>query len=343
MQLRLSGISSLQVFVAAFSVVFMFMPVALQARDCDRKSALGVERVMTLDVSKGGQFGKAQFKETLPLEPGEVVLTFDDGPLPHVTNKILKALKRHCAKATFFAVGKMAKAAPEVMKRIAAAGHSIGTHTHSHPRDLRHHYNSYSRYQIERGFHEVAASTGQPISAFFRYPGLHDEPKLNDYLSERQIVNLSVDIIPGDTDGLGPARLIRRTLSQLKRRGKGIILLHDIKPATAKAVPGLLSALKARGYKLVHIVSSKPYQPVPIAFLHHKYGALSHKNPKTIIGGKTYRELYSEVDRKIRARQARLHRYQRRYDKKARQRARERRRRLYSLGQRRKSLKSSAR
>lgn len=342
-QIRLWETALRLLSLAALSVVFMVMPADAQAKGCDGNAGLGVARVLELDVSKGGRFGKAQFEATLPLEAGEVVLTFDDGPLPHVTNKILKALKQHCAKATFFAVGKMAKAAPEVMKRIASEGHSIGTHTHSHPRDLRHHYNSYSRYQIERGFYEVAASTGQPISAFFRYPGLHDEPKLNDYLSSREIVNLSVDIIPGDTDGLGPARLISRTLSQLKRRGKGIILLHDIKPATAKALPGLLTALKARGYKLVHIVSSKPYQPVPIALLHHKYGALSHKNPKTIIGGKTYRQLYSEVDRKIRARQARLHKYQRRYNHKTRARAKERRRRLYSLGKRRNYLRSSQR
>lgn len=300
-------------------ISFMFQPggkaIAASAaanKACKHKGALGVSRVLEIDVSHGGQFGRAQFDKTLPLNPGEVVLTFDDGPLPHVTNKILRALERHCAKATFFAVGKMALDAPDVMKRIATAGHSIGTHTHSHPRDLRHHYNGYSRYQIERGFLEVASSAGRPISAFFRYPGLHDEPKLNDYLTQRKIANFSVDIIPGDTDGLSPARIISRTLSQLKRRGKGIILLHDIKPATARAMPRLLSALKARGYKLVHITSSQPFRPVPIEKLATKYSGLHHKNPQTIIGGKSYHQLYAEVDRKIRARQRKLFRVSKR-------------------------------
>lgn len=299
-------------FLLVITLLFLLTPplTSLQASEraqgCPYKSALGVSRVLEIDVSQGAEYGLAQFPRTLPLKRGEVVLTFDDGPLPSVTKSILKTLKRHCAKATFFAVGKMALAAPDVMQQIVRAGHSVGAHTHSHPRDLRHHYNGYSRYQIERGFLEVAESAGQPISAFFRYPGLHDEPKLNRYLKKREIANLSVDIIPGDTDGLGPQRLINRTLNQLKRRGRGIILLHDIKPATARALPRLLSALKARGYRLVHITSSKAFKAVSIDELYSQYSRLSHKNPKTIIGGLTYRQLYAEVDRQIRARRAKL-------------------------------------
>ena len=287
-----------------FPHVFAWLPggsvglaAAADAPACAHKAALGVSRTLVIDTAKGPRYGRAQFDTALPLAPGEVVLTFDDGPLPHVTNKILKTLARHCAKATFFAVGKMAKDAPEVMRRMARAGHSIGTHSHTHPRDLRHHYVPYSRYQIERGFIEVAASAGQPIAAFFRFPGLHDSPGLNDYLAKRGIANFSVDIIPGDSDGYGAATLIRRTMRQLRRRGKGIILLHDIQPATAAALPGLLRALKRGGYKLVHITASQPYKPVPIAEWQAKYDKLSHRNPKTIIGGRSWRQLYAETDR----------------------------------------------
>ncbi len=264
-----------------------------KGESCRNKGAIGVSRVLEIDTSTGPRYGRVQFKDQLlPLRHKEVVITFDDGPLPSVTKSILRTLKRHCTKATFFAVGKMAKAYPQIIQKVYNEGHTVGAHTHSHPRDLRHHYFPYSRFQIERGFQDVQTATGRPIAPFFRFPGLHDYKEMNDYLSDRHIANFSVDIVPGDTSGYSPARIIRNTLSQLRRRGKGILLLHDIKPATAAALPRLLSALKARGYKIVHIVPRKPFKPVPIALINMLYEDFSHKDPKTIIGGLTYRQLY---------------------------------------------------
>lgn len=281
-----------------FISVVLFAP-SLQASPsyngeaCRSKHAIGVSRILEIDTSTGPRYGRVQFKNhPLPLKHKEVVITFDDGPLPTVTKSILRTLKRHCTKATFFAVGKMAKAFPDLIQKVAREGHTVGAHTHSHPRDLRHHYFPYSRFQIERGFQDVQAAVGKPIAPFFRFPGLHDYEQMNKYLSDRHIANFSVDIVPGDTNGFSPARIIRNTLSQLRRRGKGILLLHDIKPATAAALPRLLSALKARGYKIVHIVPKKPFEPVPIALMNMLYEDFSHKDPKTIIGGLTYRQLY---------------------------------------------------
>ncbi len=266
---------------------------SVESGHCKLKRAIGVSRILEIDTSTGPRYGRVQFKDQLlPLKHKEVVLTFDDGPLPSVTKSILRTLKRHCTKATFFAVGKMAKAYPELIQRVYDEGHTVGAHTHSHPRDLRHHYFPYSRFQIERGFQDVQTATGRPIAPFFRFPGLHDYKEMNNYLSDRHIANFSVDIVPGDTSGYGPARIIRNTLSQLRRRGKGILLLHDIKPATAAALPRLLSSLKAHGYKIVHIVPRKPFKPVPIALMNMLYQDFSHKDPKTIIGGLTYRQLY---------------------------------------------------
>lgn len=269
------------------------MSSAANAGTCKKGTGIGVSRVLEIDNSLGGRYGSVQFgEELLPLKKGEVVLTFDDGPLPRVTKSILKTLRSHCTKATFFSVGKMAAAYPDTIRQVVREGHTVGSHTHSHPRDLRHHYFPYSRFQIERGFNEVQQAVGKPISPFFRFPGLHDYVKMNDYLSEREIANFSVDIVPGDTNGIGPSAIIRNTLSQLRRKGKGILLLHDIKPATAAALPGLLSALKRHGYKIVHVISKKKFVSVPTAFMDLKYGHLDHKNPKTIIGGLTYRQLY---------------------------------------------------
>ncbi len=302
MFLRFRCVKFLSLISICFGV-FLFLSIYLsqhshagpthKGETCRNKGAIGVSRVLEIDTSTGPRYGRVQFKDQLlPLRHKEVVITFDDGPLPSVTKSILRTLKRHCTKATFFAVGKMARAYPKLIQRVAREGHTVGAHTHSHPRDLRHHYFPYSRFQIERGFQDVQTAMGLPIAPFFRFPGLHDYKEMNDYLSDRHIANFSVDIVPGDTSGYSPARIIRNTLSQLRRRGKGILLLHDIKPATAAALPRLLSALKARGYKIVHIVPKKSFKPVPIALMNMLYEDFSHKDPKTIIGGLTYRQLY---------------------------------------------------
>src|SRR5262245_42868135 len=79
------------------------------AADCpDNPSALGTSRTIAVDPSEHALLGGLQYRESLPLNDREVVLTFDDGPLPPYTNRILEALAAECVKATFFMVGRMA-------------------------------------------------------------------------------------------------------------------------------------------------------------------------------------------------------------------------------------------
>src|SRR3990172_3694417 len=96
-----------------------------------RTDVLGISRIVEIDTAAGPRFGH-QYKEPDFLEDGEVVLTFDDGPLRRYTLPILEALDAHCTKATFFAVGRMAIADPETLKDVARRGHTIGSHTWSH-------------------------------------------------------------------------------------------------------------------------------------------------------------------------------------------------------------------
>ena len=77
--------------------------------------------------------GLKQFPQTLPLGDHEVVLTFDDGPWPATTPKVLAALAAQCVRATFFLIGKPASEHPELVRRIAAEGHTIGHHTWTPP------------------------------------------------------------------------------------------------------------------------------------------------------------------------------------------------------------------
>ena len=99
--------------------------------NCDNPNALGVARTVEIDTTGGPGFGFEHFKQHDFLRDKEVVLTFDDGPWP-TTPAVLKALADECVKATFFPIGKHATYYPEILRQVAAAGHSVGSHTWSH-------------------------------------------------------------------------------------------------------------------------------------------------------------------------------------------------------------------
>ena len=95
--------------------------------------ALGVSRTLVVDPSEHARLGSMQYSESLPLKDHEVVLTFDDGPLPPYTNRVLDTLASECVKATFFMVGRMVQAYPAVVRRVYNEGHTIANHSQTHP------------------------------------------------------------------------------------------------------------------------------------------------------------------------------------------------------------------
>src|ERR1700722_3776401 len=95
--------------------------------------ALGTSRVLAVDPAQFLRVGHMQYPDSLPLNDKEVVLTFDDGPLPPYSNQILDILAAQCVKATYFLVGAMARAYPETVRRVYEAGHTISTHSDNHP------------------------------------------------------------------------------------------------------------------------------------------------------------------------------------------------------------------
>src|SRR6478672_12026673 len=105
---------------------------AASAAECPRKDALGTSRVLSVDAKTYPRVGLKSFPQTLPLADREVVLTFDDGPWPATDPKILAALAHECVRATFFMIGKPASEHPELVRRIAALGHTVGHHAWSH-------------------------------------------------------------------------------------------------------------------------------------------------------------------------------------------------------------------
>src|ERR1039458_7479258 len=235
-------------------------PVVAKAK-CDNPNALGVERVVQIDTTGGPGFGFEHFKAYDFLRDKEVVLTFDDGPWPGNTPAVLKALTDECLKATFFEIGKHAVWHPEITKQVLQAGMTVGTHTWSHKDLARNPYAKdieQAEQEIEMGVSAVHMAANAPIAPFFRFPDLQHTPQLMAYLGERNIAAFSTDIDSRDFKFHKPEQVIKSVLSQLEKHGKGIILMHDFKQATAEAMPELLRQLKAGGYKVVHMVPKAP-------------------------------------------------------------------------------------
>ena len=95
------------------------LPMPAAGADCPRKDALGTSWVMTLDPREYPRVGLKSFPQTLPLADKEVVLTFDDGPFPATTTKVLATLASECVRATFFLIGRNAEANPAIVKRFS--------------------------------------------------------------------------------------------------------------------------------------------------------------------------------------------------------------------------------
>lgn len=218
-------------------------------------NALGVARTVDIDTTGGPRFG-AQYPGQDFLQPGEVVLTFDDGPSRAKSPAILEALAEHCTKATFFIVGRMALVEPELLRRMAHEGHTIGLHTWSHKK-LTATSAAKAKEEIELGRSVVERSLGQPVAPLFRFPYLAAPQSMLTYLGERNIATLGIDVDSKDFTTRKADVMMNNVLSQLRAKGKGIILFHDIQASTAAGLKPLLAELKKRGFKVVHLTASK--------------------------------------------------------------------------------------
>lgn len=223
---------------------------------------LGVSRVVEIDTTDGPGFGFQHYKFYDFLQPKEVVLTFDDGPLPGRTTAVLAALDAECTKATFFSVGKVAAGYPEILHKVAQSGHTIGAHTVSH-KDLSKMPIQEAKDEIEKSISIIHRAVGGPTAPFFRFPFLRASPETLKYLASRNIAVFSTDIDSFDFKRWTPKKLTAHIMKLLDKRGKGIILMHDIQPHTAKALPGLLKELKAKGYKVVQLTAKEPVKTLP--------------------------------------------------------------------------------
>ena len=236
-------------------------------------NAIGTSRTITVEPSALPRIGSMQYHNSLPLNDHEVAITFDDGPLPPYTDRILATLASECVKVTYFLVGRMATAYPDQVRRIYNAGHVIGTHSENHPLT----FDQMALPRIERevggGIASVQAAVGDPraVAPFFRIPGLLRSKPVETYLAAQSLAVWSADEVADDWFKHVTAQdIVRKAISRIEAKGhRGVLLLHDIHPATVMALPTLLRELKARGYHIVQAVpagerpKSVPERPAP--------------------------------------------------------------------------------
>lgn len=231
---------------------------------CANPDALGIGRIVEIDTTGGPGFGFEHFKQLDFLRDKEVVLTFDDGPWPANTPAVLKALADQCTTGIFFPIGKHATYHPEILKRVAAAGHTIGAHTWSHANLNRKKMTEQAaKDEIEKGFSAIKWALGRAPAPFFRFPALQHPPAMVTYLGTRNIAIFSCDIDSFDFKARRSQQVIDTVMEKLDRLGKGIILMHDFQKHTAEALPELLRRLKAGGYKVVKMRAKAPVETLP--------------------------------------------------------------------------------
>ena len=251
---------------AAFSLAVLACVAAqaASAADCPgHPDAIGTSRTIVVDPRQYPIIGTMQYGKTLPLEDHEVVLTFDDGPLPKYSNQILDILAAHCAKATFFLVGRQANDNPEGVRKVRDAGHTVATHSQNHPTGMDRLPLDRSRQEIEQGIASVTAALadGTAPAPFLRIPGLRTNDGIEEFAASKGLQIWSADFPADDWRNVSAARVYELAIKRLEAKGKGILLLHDIQPRTVTALPRILHELKARGYRIVHVVPATPERP----------------------------------------------------------------------------------
>ena len=208
------------------SLLFLATATISNAADCPgNPDALGTSRTIVVDPLEHGRIGSMQYAETLPLAEKEVVLTFDDGPLPPHTGRVLDILASECVKATFFLVGRQAQAFPEGVRRVYDAGHTVGTHSQTHPHAFAKVPNERANREIDGGVASVAAALGEgrTLANFFRFPGFGRSPEMESYATSRGLMIWGADVPADDWMRLSAEEVVRRAITRLEQKGRGVL------------------------------------------------------------------------------------------------------------------------
>lgn len=202
-------------------------------------------------------FGPAMAR--LPGDAAAVSITFDDGPNPDATPRILDTLAREAVPATFFVLGRHADRWPELVRRMAAEGHQLANHGWHH-RKLHRHLPGYVRDDLVRGTESIERAGGER-PRHFRAPHGFRSPWVTPIAASlgQRTVGWSLGV--WDSARPGPEEIARRALGGM--RAGSILLLHDgdgydpdgDRLQTAEALPRIIDGLRARGFHFVTLPS----------------------------------------------------------------------------------------
>lgn len=189
---------------------------------------------------------------------GEIALTFDDGPDPHVTPAILDMLDRHAARASFFCIGQRAAAHPDLVREIVRGGHSVENHSHIHPNGFACYPPALLMRELSRAQDTIAGITGRP-PRFFRPPMGFRSPLLDPVLNRIGLLHVSWTRRGYDAVDNEPAAVLRRLSSRLA--AGDVLLLHDGnaargengRPAVLEVLPILLDRMASAGLRSVSL------------------------------------------------------------------------------------------
>lgn len=176
----------------------------------------------------------------------EILFTFDDGPSPVHTPKVLDLLKKHHIKAVFFMVGEMVesgnKKVPAILQRIVREGHVLANHTMTHA-DLCRVKEEKAVTEIDKGKAAIEKASGMPL-VWFRAPFGVRCDRLEGELAERNTQHMHWDLDPQEWKHGDKAKTVSYVTGSLARSSaRNVLLMHDIKPVTVEALPEILSWL----------------------------------------------------------------------------------------------------
>ncbi|MBN2630716.1 MAG: polysaccharide deacetylase family protein [Rhodobacteraceae bacterium] len=179
-----------------------------------------------------------------------VALTFDDGPHPKNTPRLLDMLREQKARATFYVIGERVATKPKLAARIAEEGHEIGNHSWSHP-NLSGYSDTAVLSQIDRTSMAIWHATGRPPVTFRPPYGAFSQRQRRMQHGVRKLPSILWDVDPRDWKRPGAALVAQRILAG-SHQGS-IILSHDIHWGTVEAMPSTLNGLIGRGLRLTSV------------------------------------------------------------------------------------------
>lgn len=181
-----------------------------------------------------------------PLDPNKkyIALTFDDGPNPITTPRLLDILKEKNVQASFFMLGQNVVNNPDLVRRVSEEGHKVGSHSYSHP-NLTELDAESIRNQVQATDRAIALATGK-IPVDFRPPYGAVNKTASDIIG-RPIIQWSVD--SEDWKTKNTPKIIKRVMKT--KHDRSIILMHDIYMETIDAVPQIIDELRNDGYEII--------------------------------------------------------------------------------------------